>query len=439
MSHNVVDRRMTLRNERPQSKKPAERWGTVGDCDSPYWLFQNMMQNIADNHKDIDYVVVSGDLESHADWVYTPSSHMAMIQNVSDTIKQALPGVKVFFGVGNHEGVPIDNFAPHFVPEKFHIDWLYNAMAEAWKDWLPEDQLPIVKYRGSFAMQLFPGLRMISLNNGLGDSNNFWLYLNQTDPDATMSWFLDQLVLAERAGDKVHIVAHIPGGAGEALEGWSINYYNIINRFENTVVAQFFGHTHSEEFVMMYADPNDFRSRPTQVIYSAPSMTTYSDYWPAYRIYTIDGNYPGSSFQVLDFEQWFLNLTYANALPEGVQPEWSVGYSSAKAEYGLQTTTYDEFNRMIDRMKTDDSLLQKYVKNYYRRSMPCDEACRKDMMCSARKAHHTNTLCTDIYPPGQEPAPKRLGYYKSKREMPSRAEIIETVHKKLQNRKKGRC
>jgi hypothetical protein len=53
-------------------------------------------------------VVVSGDLESHADWVYTPSSHMAMIGNVSATIKNALPGVKVFFGVGNHEGVPID-------------------------------------------------------------------------------------------------------------------------------------------------------------------------------------------------------------------------------------------------------------------------------------------------------------------------------------------
>ena len=45
-----------------------------------------------------------------------------------------------------------------------------------------------------------------------------------------MSWFLDQLLQAERAGDKVHIVAHIPTGNSEALEGWSINYYNIVNR-----------------------------------------------------------------------------------------------------------------------------------------------------------------------------------------------------------------
>lgn len=45
-----------------------------------------------------------------------------------------------------------------------------------------------------------------------------------------MSWLVEQLSQAELAGDKVHIVAHIPGGNGEALEGWSLNYYNIINR-----------------------------------------------------------------------------------------------------------------------------------------------------------------------------------------------------------------
>ncbi len=56
----------------------------------------------------IDYVVVSGDLESHADWDYTPEAHAAMIGNVSATIRNALPNIPVFFAVGNHEGVPID-------------------------------------------------------------------------------------------------------------------------------------------------------------------------------------------------------------------------------------------------------------------------------------------------------------------------------------------
>lgn len=30
-----------------------------------------------------------------------------------------------------------------------------------------------------------------------------FLYVNQTDPDGTMSWFQEQLLEAEKAGDKV--------------------------------------------------------------------------------------------------------------------------------------------------------------------------------------------------------------------------------------------
>ena len=95
---------------------------------------------------------------------------------------------------------------------------------------------------------------------------------------------------------KVWVVAHIPGGDGEALEGWALNYYKAVNRFQNTITAQFYGHTHSTNFYMVYTDPEDATSRPTSVVYAAPSATTYSEYFPAYRIYSVDGNYPGSSY-----------------------------------------------------------------------------------------------------------------------------------------------
>lgn len=56
------------------------------------------------------------------------------------------------------------------------------------------------------------------------------------------------------------------------------------------------GHTHSDNFYMVYTDPKDASSRPTSVVYAAPSATTYSEYNPAYRIYSVDGNYPGSTY-----------------------------------------------------------------------------------------------------------------------------------------------
>lgn len=111
-----------------------------------------------------------------------------------------------------------------------------------------------------------------------------------------MTWFFKQLEDAERNGQKVQVVAHIPGGDSEALEGWAINYYNAAIRFEDTIVAHFFGHTHSEEIHMIFENPEDPKSRPTGIIFATPSLTPMSAYNPAYRIYTIDGNYPGSTF-----------------------------------------------------------------------------------------------------------------------------------------------
>jgi len=367
----------------------------VGKCDAPYWLVENALQHIAATHPDIDYILVSGDLESHAVWLYSRESHIAAVQNVTRVIKQYLPNLDTYFAVGNHEGAPLDSFATHFVPEKFWMNWLYDVMADEWKDWVPADQLATVQYLGSYVKQLFPGLRLISLNNGLGDNLNFYLYLNETDPDGTMSWFLDQLLQAERAGDKVHIVAHIPTGNSEALEGWSINYYNIVNRFENTVAGQFFGHTHNEQYKVLYSDPEDFHSRPTSVIYSAPSISTYSFYQPAYRIYTIDGNYPGSSFQVLDFEMWYLNLTEANAAYPA-NPTWKQMYSSIKQAYGMENLQAPEWNNLLERMKTDDTLFRNYVKNYYRTDQTCTGTCKQKFLCEIRQAHHSDRLCTDL-------------------------------------------
>ncbi|CAJ0583335.1 unnamed protein product, partial [Mesorhabditis spiculigera] len=401
-------------------KVPAGYWGTVGNCDAPYWLFTSMLQHAASAHQDLDYILVSGDLMSHTDWVYTRETHAGMIRNISDTIRSFFPKIPTFFTVGNHEGVPIDNFAPWDVaPIQYNMSWLYDTMAESYKGWVPQDQMEMVKFNGCYMKKLYPGLRLISLNNGLGDSMNFWLYVNETDPDGTMTWFINQLADAERAGDRVHIVAHIPSGSSESLEGWSANYYNAINRFESTVVAQFMGHTHSEEFQVMYSDMNDPKSRPTGVIYSTPSITPYSEYYPTYRVYTLDGSYNGSTWQVLDWEEWRMDLLKANADPPNAK--WEQFYPSAAKAYGLKDFWPASWDDFITRMKTDDALFQRYRTNFYRREnlAPCDAGCKRGFLCSARTAHHTNTMCDDLY----AEAPAAVSEKKTQFVMPDEAEI----------------
>ncbi|RCN28225.1 hypothetical protein ANCCAN_26032, partial [Ancylostoma caninum] len=160
--------------------------------------------------------------------------------------------------------------------------------------------------RGSYSVKVADGLRLISLNSGFCETTNFFLYLNQSDPDGTMSWFATELFKAsepvstcvfllrsmlfqaELSGDSVHVLSHIPPGDGECLEGWARNYYRIIQRFSDTVQAQFFGHIHADYFTIFYEDMHNTSSEPIGVLYAAPSATTFSDMNPAYRIYDID-------------------------------------------------------------------------------------------------------------------------------------------------------
>lgn len=86
-----------------------------------------------------------------------------------------------------------------------------------------------------------------------------WLLLNSTDPATELQWFIYELQSAEFSNEKVHVIGHIPPGHSDCLKVWSRNFYKIINRYENTITSQFYGHTHYDEFEVFY-DPNDLGS-----------------------------------------------------------------------------------------------------------------------------------------------------------------------------------
>lgn len=60
--------------------------------------------------------------------------------------------------------------------------------------------------------------------------------------------------------------------------------------YESTITAQFFGHTHYDEFQIFY-DTSDL-GRALSIAYVGPSVSPYYDLNPGYRIYYIDGDHP---------------------------------------------------------------------------------------------------------------------------------------------------
>ena len=53
-------------------------------------------------------------------------------------------------------------------------------------------------------------------------------------------------------------------------------------------------------------------TRATSISYVGSSVTTYSKLNPGYKIYTVDGFYTNSTWQILDMDTTFMNLTAAN-------------------------------------------------------------------------------------------------------------------------------
>ncbi|KAI6204931.1 Sphingomyelin phosphodiesterase [Aphelenchoides besseyi] len=382
-------------------KQRAGYWGTLASCDVPLRTIESLLSSIAREHmvgcsrtgnnektrKKVDYIMLTGDYMSHNDWSYSRESHMYVISNLSMLLNNYFPDTPIFWGIGNHEGVPVNSFAPHTVPRKFWPEWLYRAIYNAGYKWIPPEQFVTSIYRGSYSCMVTEKFKLISVNTG-----NF-LYLNQTDPDGTLKWLVDELYDAEQRGIAVHIMAHIPPGNSECLEGWARNYYRIIARFEYTIRAQFFGHVHTDSFTVFYENMDDFRSRPVGVLFSAPSVTTFENLNPSYRVYYIDGNYDQSTYEILDFDTYFLNLSRPQSYPD---PEWQFLYS-ARQEYGLSDMTPKSWNDLGEKLRHNTTLYKLFLKNYARRDdYPCDDKCRAELLCSLRRGHHNESvLCPE--------------------------------------------
>ncbi|KAG0431189.1 hypothetical protein HPB47_022010 [Ixodes persulcatus] len=222
------------------------------------------------------------------------------------------------------------------------VSWLYDALADRWSKWLPKHTASTLKR---------------------------WLLLDIADPAEELLWLVEQLHESESQGEKVHIIGHIPPGSGDCLQVWSENYNKIIVRFQDTVRGQFFGHTHMDELKLFYDDDD---KQAVGVAYLAPSVTTYRSGHPAFRVYTIDGNYSNSTWTVLDHETHIANLTEANDIPDD-EPVWELEYR-AKSAYGMPSLQPQEWDSVLVKMRDDDELFNRFY-GYYSHQNPLEESC----------------------------------------------------------------
>ncbi|XP_076130134.1 sphingomyelin phosphodiesterase [Alosa pseudoharengus] len=381
----------------------AGYWGTYSKCDLPLRTVENLMENVAKDGP-WDWVYWTGDIPAHNVWSQTRAQQLIELTTISRLIHKHLgPNVIVYPAVGNHESTPVNSFPPPFIHGNRSSHWLYDTMAEEWAVWLPPQALHTIRRAGFYTVQIQPGLRLVSLNMNFCARENYWLMVNSTDPADQLQWLVHILQESENKGEKVHIIGHIPPGL--CLASWSWNYYHIVNRYEGTITGQFFGHTHIDEFQMFYDE--ETMTRPLGVSYIAPSVTTFVNLNPGYRVYYVDGNYPDSSRFVLDHETYILNLTEANNRPNPASPlsaaapdpnpKWTLLYRASKA-YGLTSLFPSDWHGLIQTFLQDDRYFQTYWYLMHKGhvSEPCKDTCKTANICFLRSSRYQELVQCNI-------------------------------------------
>eukprot|EP00698_Gefionella_okellyi_P007656 TRINITY_DN1871_c0_g1_i3.p1 TRINITY_DN1871_c0_g1~~TRINITY_DN1871_c0_g1_i3.p1 ORF type:complete len:585 (+),score=87.29 TRINITY_DN1871_c0_g1_i3:239-1756(+) len=345
----------------------APKWGSY-HCDANILLVHALLEQVQKLQPQPDFIIWTGDLPPHDVWIESQDTQLTAARLLADAFKTYLPNATILPAMGNHEGFPVNSF-----PAPPANSWLYDGLAAQWSQWLDADALQTLRYGGYYEMRPRAGLRVLSVNMNYCNNGNYWLFLNSTDPAEMLQWMIDRLQAAEDAGDKVYVLGHIPPGEGNCLMTWGARYEQVINRYENTIIAQFMGHTHRDHFEVMY-EANT--TRPTNVVLIAPSLTPYTHINPSFRIIVVDAN----SYALVDYIQYHTNLDDA-AMHD--YPLFSPIYT-AVSEYGLKDMSAASWDALGRASFTNATVFTMLYDNYQTRYdvQTCVDQCAKVFSCS---------------------------------------------------------
>lgn len=387
----------------------AGYWGDYRACDSPRWTLEALYTNVLLEHPDISFVIWTGDLVPHNVWNTSQESNLAIIREAVAMVQLYFPDIPVFPAIGNHEAHPVNAFPQPYIDNEFDISWLYDEIAALWSTWLPAEVADTIMYSAYYAVDIFPDLRILSVNTNYCYGFNWWLLYDSVDPGEVLLWMAAELQRAEDDGVLVYIISHIPSGHDDCTYTWSHEYNRIVARYESIIAGVFYGHTHKDHFQMFF-DPED-PQRPTKVGFVAQSQTPYEKMNPGYKVYIIDGGRENATYTVLDHENWYFDLDQANT--DGA-PTFEVLYS-AKEEYGMADLSPQSHLDLIYEMAEEGSpKFDLFYKNYVKAGRPsmeegCDADCKHDILCRALVSDTSDrSLCDQVF---KKHAPRQGGWW----------------------------
>ena len=300
------------------SRIKSGKFGGALNCDTSINTLKSFVQAAYDLNP--DFLIWTGDNAQHDAWNSTQEEAYFATRTIKKEIDEVFKNsIPIYPVIGNHEVYPNDLLASG-------EESIFQVYADIYKDYFLEDQAYETFSKYGYYTEKHPNtnLRIIALNCLYCDSINYHhLSSNHTEAKKEFIWLEQVLREAESNGEYVYILDHFPINSEFTLAECSKRLIAIFDRFDYIIRGYFSGHNHLDDIapVRRYFEP-----RPIiNINYIAPSLTPNGEEGlnPSFRQYIIDSN----TKQVIDYEQYRLNLTEANL--KG-QAEWYLSYTATE-------------------------------------------------------------------------------------------------------------
>ena len=289
----------------------AGLYGTTGKCDANIETVKAFAAKAKETKP--DYIMFTGDNIAHSVWLVTQEEVIRATKMQIEAIQEQFGlDTPIYPAIGNHEKAPVDEFHGEETE-------LLQGLADIFKPYLTDEAYETFRKYGYYSMIVKNNLRIVSINCLLCDSMNFNLLYDYAQTKAMFTWLEKVLSEAEKNGEIVHIMNHIPMLSTQHTIQCAWRLKILMDRYQNIIRGFFSGHSHSEYLSMVHEYYNE--TIPTHVNYICSGLTPYSEYQPSFRIYLVDK----VGLYVQDYIQYRMNLIESN---EKREPVWYIPYNA---------------------------------------------------------------------------------------------------------------
>ncbi|KAL0214359.1 hypothetical protein P9112_006543 [Eukaryota sp. TZLM1-RC] len=330
----------------------AGPYGSIS-CSAPKLLVDSALDFMAKKHPNPDFVAFLGDVIAHEIGGYDRHEISKLLKGITSDIKSRF-NAPLLPMIGNHDFLPLFQLGPL-------NRWIYSDSYDIWSDIIPQKQIYLKG--GYYSIDFNSKLTFIVLNTNLYYKLNLES-LPFKDPEGQFKWLGQQLKRLETEDRYAMVFMHVPIGV---IECWPTPLGNMHKGFNTRLIelirtatshgrvgSMFAGHEHSSTLRLVMKD-----EKPGTVQFISPSLV-YSKSFPyggnhaAVRLY----RYNKTTGIVLDYDQYYLNVTEANS---NGKADWKLEHSGKKF-FGVSDFSAKSVFSIYNSLSRDTKLLNSFIR-----------------------------------------------------------------------------